>query len=82
MHPAIADKLAALPSSPGVYIMKDAQGEVFYIGKAKSLRERVRSYFSGSDTRAFVALLDERLADIEVCLPIAKRKPCSSKTSW
>ncbi|MEE8409999.1 MAG: excinuclease ABC subunit UvrC [Myxococcota bacterium] len=68
MRPVIADKLKTLPTAPGVYLMKDDRGEIFYIGKAKSLRHRVRSYFSGSDDRAFVALLDELLADIEVVL--------------
>nr|ADI21645.1 nuclease subunit of the excinuclease complex [uncultured myxobacterium HF0130_06F04] len=48
--------------------MKNAKGKVFYIGKAKNLRNRLKSYFSGSDTRAFVLLLDRLLADIEVIL--------------
>ena len=68
MREAIAEKLQTLPASPGVYLMKDAEGRVFYVGKAKSLRDRVRSYFSGSDERAFVALLDTLLADLEVVL--------------
>ena len=68
MRSHIADKIATLPHSPGVYIMRDAKGGVFYIGKAKSLRDRVRSYFSGSDTRPFVSLLDRMLADLDVVL--------------
>lgn len=68
MTPEIKAKLDELPDSPGVYLMKNAKGKVFYIGKAKSLRARVRSYFSGSDTRAFVAFLDRLLADLEVIL--------------
>jgi excinuclease ABC subunit C len=40
-----ADKIAALPAEPGVYQFKNAAGEVIYVGKAKSLRARVRSYF-------------------------------------
>lgn len=38
-------KLAALPAKPGVYLMRDANGKVIYVGKAKSLRNRVRNYF-------------------------------------
>jgi excinuclease ABC subunit C len=60
--------IATLPDLPGVYLMKDAQGRIFYIGKAKSLRDRLRSYFSGTDTRFFVGLLQHLLADLEVIL--------------
>src|SRR5262245_5440022 len=63
----LEDKLKALPAKPGVYLFRDARGEVLYIGKAKSLRPRVRSYFqAGSDTRTAIAQLPERVADVEV----------------
>src|SRR5882724_3742794 len=48
----LREKVGTLPFSPGVYLYKDAQGKVIYVGKAKSLRARVRSYFS-----------EDRLAD-------------------
>lgn len=45
----IERRLAELPALPGVYIMRNAQGKIIYIGKAKVLKNRVRSYFDGSD---------------------------------
>jgi excinuclease ABC subunit C len=44
----LKEKLSLLPSQPGCYLMKNNQGEIIYVGKAKNLRNRVRSYFSGS----------------------------------
>ncbi len=60
-------KVELLPASPGVYLFRDARGEVIYVGKAASLRERVRSYFSGYHQQAQpkVGALLERLADLE-----------------
>src|SRR5262245_4597497 len=48
----LRDKVAQLPFLPGVYLYKDGTGQVLYVGKAKNLRARVRSYFS-----------DDKLAD-------------------
>jgi excinuclease ABC subunit C len=63
----LEDQLKQLPSKPGVYLFRDERGEVLYIGKAKTLRPRVRSYFqSGQDGRAQIAYLPERVTDIEV----------------
>ena len=45
----IAEKLATLPTSPGIYQFKNANGKVIYVGKAKNLRNRVRSYFRNSN---------------------------------
>jgi excinuclease ABC subunit C len=45
----LARQLAALPDQPGVYLWKDAEGEILYVGKAKSLRSRVPSYLSDAD---------------------------------
>lgn len=58
-----------LPVEPGCYLMRDAEGEVIYVGKAASLRARVRQYFGAtSDTRYFVRLLDRFLDRIDVLI--------------
>jgi excinuclease ABC subunit C len=63
----LEDKLKSLPAKPGVYLFRDERGDVLYVGKAKSLRPRVRSYFqAGSDTRTAIAQLPDRVADLEV----------------
>ena len=75
MNAQLSEKLESLPVGPGCYLFKDAAGEVLYVGKALSLRARVRSYFHRSgDERAFIPLLDELLADIEVILTRTRRK--------
>jgi excinuclease ABC subunit C len=66
MRENLEEKLRALPRSSGVYLFRDAAGEVLYVGKAKSLRSRVRSYFQRGDTRVGAARLAERAADVEV----------------
>jgi excinuclease ABC subunit C len=59
-------KIEVLPHEPGCYLMRDKRGKIVYIGKAKDLKSRVRSYFRASgDTRAFVARLPYVLGDIE-----------------
>jgi len=59
-------KLQHLPTQPGVYIFRDAAGEIIYVGKAKSLRARVRSYFNrGQDHSPKTRELIKRIADLE-----------------
>src|SRR6266542_2597738 len=48
MVPRLETQLKALPAKPGVYLFRDKGGDVLYVGKAKSLRPRVRSYFQQS----------------------------------
>ena len=63
----LAEKLAALPEGPGVYLFKDKQGRILYIGKAVNLRNRVRSYFHGEDAyRPWLGEMVPKIADIEV----------------
>jgi excinuclease ABC subunit C len=61
-------KLKRLPAKPGVYLFRDEKGDVLYVGKAKSLRSRVRSYFQAGrgDTRSSIPNLVGRIADLEV----------------
>jgi len=68
MSPVGEEKLKALPAKPGVYLFRDSRGEVLYIGKAKSLRPRVRSYFQAGrgDLRVGIPQLVGRIADVEV----------------
>ncbi|MHC4357563.1 MAG: excinuclease ABC subunit UvrC [Planctomycetota bacterium] len=65
----LVKKLETLPTGTGVYMMKDARSEVIYVGKAKNLNARVRTYFSkGGDGRALVAHLVRAVADIDIIL--------------
>src|SRR5438270_3276381 len=59
----LRDKVGQIPFAPGVYLYKDAGGRVIYVGKAKSLRNRVRSYF-----------LEDKLADIKTGTLIAEAR--------
>ena len=60
------ESLRTLPRGSGVYLFRDKAGDVLYVGKAKSLRSRVRSYFQRGDTRFGSAQLAARIADVEV----------------
>ena len=67
MREKLEEKLGALPRKSGVYLFRDEQGEVLYVGKAKTLRSRVRSYFQRvGDGRPGSAQLAARIADVEV----------------
>ena len=69
MTPELEATLKRLPDRPGVYLMKDARGDVLYVGKAQSLRNRVRSYWQkqapGGEIHRIRSVID-RVADIEV----------------
>ena len=63
----LRQKLDALPDAPGIYLMKDARGEVIYVGKAKSLRSRVRSYFlPAAETDRLISRAIDEVADLDV----------------
>lgn len=64
MNEQIRHKLALLPDQPGCYLMKDKNGTIIYVGKAKILKNRVRSYFTGSHDTKTERLVSE-IADFE-----------------
>ncbi len=67
MTSLLEDKLAHLPTRPGVYQHKNAEGTVIYVGKAKNLRNRVRSYFQESRPRdGRLKALVSKIADVEI----------------
>jgi excinuclease ABC subunit C len=70
----IAEKLANLPSRPGVYLMRDKAGKVIYVGKAKDLRSRVRAYFNSADERSQVQFLVQRIEDVETLVTISDKE--------
>jgi excinuclease ABC subunit C len=58
----LKEKLSSLPLQPGCYLMKDSQGEIIYIGKAKKLKARLNQYFTGAHegkTQKMVSLIDD-----------------------
>ena len=57
--PSLAEQLGSVPDCPGVYLWKSADGEVLYVGKAKSLRKRMRQYVGGHDEREKIPLMME-----------------------
>ncbi len=63
---SLTEKISSFPRRPGVYLFRDASGAVLYVGKAKSLRDRVKSYFvAGRDDRPQIRFLLRRTADID-----------------
>ena len=69
------EKLKDVPKVPGVYVMKDAKGAVLYVGKAKDLRTRVRSYFrEGGDGRPSIRFLRRRIEDLEFVIARSEKE--------
>ncbi len=59
------EKILKIPFTPGIYIMKDAAGDILYIGKGKSLRKRVRSYFINKAQLPKINILMTKVADLD-----------------
>jgi excinuclease ABC subunit C len=65
----LEEKIQQFPASPGVYLMHDSAGEIIYVGKARNLRQRVRSYFNQSgDSRYHIKFLMAKVVSIELVL--------------
>jgi len=70
------EKLKHLPVDPGVYLHRDRRGQILYIGKAKSLRQRVRQYFQSSRAMDAKTLeLVSRIADFEIIVTDNEAEP-------
>src|SRR5512138_2510316 len=76
MDAALRQTLDELPQAPGCYLMKDRRGEVVYVGKAASLRARVRQYFDAgsADDRIFIPLLEDLLGNVEVIVTRSEKE--------
>ena len=61
----LKEKMTSAPRSPGVYIMRDGEQKIIYVGKANDLKSRIGSYFTGKDTRPMAPFLMSRVKDIE-----------------
>ena len=71
----IAEELKKLPSKPGVYIMKNADDEIIYVGKAISLKNRVRQYFqSNKNHSAKVISMVKHIAEFEYIVTDSERE--------
>jgi len=64
-YPTIAEQLGSVPDAPGVYLWKAEDGAVLYVGKAKSLKKRMRQYVAGSDERPAIPVMMEQVASYD-----------------
>src|SRR5216684_3520512 len=72
---ALTRKLDTIPTDAGVYLLKDKSGKVLYVGKAKSLRSRVRAYFrAGGDERFQVRFLMRRVRDFDTLVARSEKE--------
>ena len=72
--PSLAERVARLPTTTGVYLFHNGRGTVLYVGKALSLRARVKQYFAGHDSRAMVPALVREIADVQVVLTTTEKE--------
>jgi hypothetical protein len=81
----LKEKVRHLPDKPGVYLMKDRLGRIIYVGKAKSLKKRVSSYFQRGRARTVsqpkIRALIEMIADLDTIEVKSEPGPCSSRAN-
>ncbi len=65
MDPALAEKAARFPDAPGVYLIRDAAGRIVYVGKARSLKQRIRYYLAQKGAPSRLRALQARMRDLE-----------------
>ncbi|MHB9004687.1 MAG: excinuclease ABC subunit UvrC [Coriobacteriia bacterium] len=70
--PTLRQQVDRVPDSPGVYLWRDADGQVLYVGKAKSLRKRMKQYVLGHDDRAQIPLLMERVTTFDYVVTVTE----------
>lgn len=73
MNKLLEEKIAGLPESPGVYIMRDARGGIIYIGKAVVLKNRVRQYFFNTQKQPKVQAMVDNIADFDYIITLSER---------
>ncbi len=72
----------SLSTAPGVYLMRDAEGQVLYVGKAKNLHRRVASYFNGQDKGPRINLMIKKIAAMEVSLTRTETEALLLENEW
>jgi len=68
------ERAAAIPTGPGVYLLKNDRGRVIYVGKAVNLRARVRTYLRGGDERSQIRFLVRKLAEVETLVTVSEKE--------
>ncbi len=73
--PDLSEKLSLVPEKPGIYIFKDANNKIIYVGKSRNLKERLKSYFQReSDTRHQIEFLKDKIFDFEFILTMTEKE--------
>lgn len=70
----LQERVKAAPTETGVYMMKDEAGKVIYVGKAKNLRSRVRSYFANKDTRPMIPFMVPKVHEIDFIVTVTEKE--------